>query len=114
MIGYPQEPTNLLQAFTAFLCGSIIVSSLLVALSTENEFITLLALMLTSIGILLTIDLFMPFDKMLHFFTSVFSVIIGGVASIIISQAWNSVLYLLISFVLIALIYLSRLRKKKK
>ena len=113
MIGYPQEPTNLMQALNAFLCGSIMVSSIIVALSAENEFVTLVALMLASIGILLTIDHFMPFDRMLHLFTSIFCVVIGGIVSIIVSQTWSSVLYLIIAFVLMIVIYLPRLRKKK-
>jgi hypothetical protein len=113
MEDYYPEYINFLQAFKAFLCGSIIISSILVAISTENEFLTLAALMLTVIGILFLIDTLLPFDKMLHFFTVIFSVVAGVIASFIVELIWNSIYYLAITFVLIILIYVFHILKRK-
>lgn len=110
----PKHLGNKLQAWKSFLVGSLIMSSFIFFVYTENEIVFLSALGLMIIGFLLFLDTLMSMGRTIYLGQNMIYIVVGVVVSLLANATGYLSLYLVIVFILVLVTWLHKFKVHAK
>ncbi len=114
MVYNPKYTGDRVQMWKSFLVGSLIVSSLIYLVLTENVAVFFAALGLIVIGVILFLDTILSFRKIVFLSQNIFFIAIGGIVSIIFNAIGYLLLYLGVVVILVIVTWSHKYRIKIK